>query len=160
MIRHFIRSHHFRRFAFRQGGRRLVFWAGALAVGAAAILFAKGANGALWIFHYAYHLSPFLPLLRSPLALVAALTITRRFLPGAQGSGIPQTIAAIRRPELADSGLLSLRIALGKIMMTLLGLVGGASIGREGPTVQVGAAIMLALGRALRLPQRELVVRI
>ena len=156
MIRLFIRSHRFRRFAFRQWGRRLVFWLGALGVGAAAILFAKGADAAFRIFQRVNAISPLLSLLLSPLALVAELTITRRFLPGAQGSGIPQTIAAIRRPELAESGLLSLRIAFGKIPLTILGLLGGASIGREGPTVQVGAAIMLALGRLLGLPQREL----
>ncbi len=136
--------------------RRLVFWAGAVVVGAAAILFAKGATEALRVFSYLYELSPFIPLALSPAALVAVLWVTRRFLPGAEGSGIPQTIAAIRRPELADGGMLSLRIAVGKMGMTLVGLLGGASIGREGPTVQVGAAIMLALGRLLRLPKREL----
>ena len=35
--------------------------------------------------------------------------------------------------------LLSLRLTVGKILLTLIGLLGGASIGREGPTVQVGA---------------------
>jgi H+/Cl- antiporter ClcA len=40
--------------------------------------------------------------------------------------------------------------------MTLLGLACGASIGREGPTVQVGASIMHALGNLLRLPRPEL----
>jgi len=52
--------------------------------------------------------------------------------------------------------VLSLRIAGGKILLTLLGLLSGASIGREGPTVQVGAATMHALGRALRLPRDDL----
>ena len=52
--------------------------------------------------------------------------------------------------------MLSARIAVGKILLTLLGLASGASIGREGPTVQVGASIMYALGRLLRLPRLEL----
>ena len=42
---------------------------------------------------------------------------------------------------------MSLRVAVGKILIMSLGLLTGASIGREGPTVQVGAAIMFALGR-------------
>jgi H+/Cl- antiporter ClcA len=41
----------------------------------------------------------------------------------------------------------SIRIAIGKILLTLFGLLCGASIGREGPTVQVGASIMFAIGR-------------
>ena len=52
--------------------------------------------------------------------------------------------------------VLSLRIAAGKIALTLLGLACGASIGREGPTVQVGAAIMYTLGRLSRLPRIDL----
>ena len=52
--------------------------------------------------------------------------------------------------------VLSLRIAVGKVLLTLLGLACGASIGREGPTVQVGSSIMHALGKLLRLPRLEL----
>jgi H+/Cl- antiporter ClcA len=51
--------------------------------------------------------------------------------------------------------VLSLRVAVGKVLLTLLGLASGASVGREGPTVQVGASIMQALGQALRLPRVE-----
>ena len=49
---------------------------------------------------------------------------------------------AWRRERLA-----SLRVAVGKVVILLLGLLCGASIGREGPTVQVGASIMFAIGR-------------
>jgi H+/Cl- antiporter ClcA len=48
---------------------------------------------------------------------------------------------------VARDRLVSIRIAVGKVLLTLLGLVCGASAGREGPTVQVGASIMFALGR-------------
>ena len=43
--------------------------------------------------------------------------------------------------------LVSPKVAAGKILLLLLGLACGASSGREGPTVQVGAAVMFALGR-------------
>ena len=47
----------------------------------------------------------------------------------------------------ARERLVSLRLAAGKMVLLLLGLLCGASIGREGPTVQVGASIMFAIGR-------------
>jgi len=47
----------------------------------------------------------------------------------------------------ARERLVSLRIAAGKMALLLLGLLCGASIGREGPTVQVGRSIMFAIGR-------------
>jgi H+/Cl- antiporter ClcA len=49
--------------------------------------------------------------------------------------------------QRARSRLVSIRIAIGKVLVTSLGLLCGASIGREGPTVQVGASIMFAIGR-------------
>lgn len=54
------------------------------------------------------------------------------------------------RCERARGRVLTLRFAFGKILLTLVGLSCGASIGREGPTVQVGAAIMHSLGRLVR----------
>ena len=91
---------------------------------------------------------PWVPFLVSPAGLVLSLWLTRRFFPGAQGSGIPQVIAALSpRSGGSPSRLLSVRIAIGKILLTTLGLFAGASIGREGPTVHVGASFTAAAGR-------------
>jgi H+/Cl- antiporter ClcA len=88
---------------------------------------------------------PLLPFLLMPAAFALLSWICRRVFPGAQGSGIPQTIAAMEGPlPLQPHPLLSLRIMAGKILLTLGGLAAGASIGREGPTVQIGASIMHA----------------
>jgi H+/Cl- antiporter ClcA len=48
---------------------------------------------------------------------------------------------------VARERLVSLKIAVGKTILLLIGLLCGASIGRKGPTVQVGASIMFAVGR-------------
>jgi len=62
-----------------------------------------------------------------------------------------QTIAALSLPtEEARHRVLSVKIAIGKILLTLIALACGASVGREGPTVQVGASIMHALRRFAR----------
>jgi H+/Cl- antiporter ClcA len=127
--------------------KRIVFWSGALAVGLAAVLFAQGSEQAYRGFLYLVSISPWLPFLITPLGFVAIAYVTRRFFAGSQGSGIPQTIAALQiKDAAARHKLLSLRIAIGKIFLTLLGLLCGASVGREGPTVQVGASLLHALG--------------
>jgi H+/Cl- antiporter ClcA len=135
--------------------RRLLFWGGALCVSAAAILFAVGAEHANNLHHRLVELSPYLPLLVAPLGLAAIAWATGRFFQGAQGSGIPQTIAALENESVRDR-VLSLRIAFGKILLSLAGMLCGASIGREGPTVQIGAAIMHGMGKLMHYSRRQM----
>lgn len=87
---------------------------------------------------------PWLALAWTPLVTVLVLWWTRRFAPGAQGSGIPQVVAALddNLPEAQRTKLVSVGLSLHKIGLVSAGLLGGLSIGREGPTVQVGAGIM------------------
>ena len=137
--------------------RRVVFWVGAIVVAAVAVAFAQAANWAGNLFLHVTAGRPWLPFVIAPAGLTLSVLLTRFVFPGAQGSGIPQTIAALHMHDQAMvSRVLSLRIAMGKVLLTLLGLASGASIGREGPTVQVGASIMHALGKLLRLPRPEL----
>lgn len=140
----------------RLWARRIAFWLGAVMVALVAIAFAHLADGAQTLFEAATTGRSWPVLIIAPLGLAVSVHLTRTVFPGAQGSGIPQVMAAL---EMTDSRLirkvLGLRIALGKILLTLLGLASGASIGREGPTVQVGASIMQALGQVLHLPRAE-----
>lgn len=136
--------------------RRILLWAGAVSVGVAAIAFAISAEFANDLHQRMVTLSPLLPFIIGPAGLALVVWVTRRFLPGSQGSGIPQTIAAlgVSDEKLRDS-LLSPKVAAGKFILTLVGLVSGASVGREGPTVQIGASIMHALGRLTRFSRIE-----
>ncbi|WP_374730648.1 chloride channel protein [Aliirhizobium terrae] len=130
---------------------RIVFWIGALMIGVVSVGFAWAADAAHGLFTAMTEAGPhtfLIPLVLTPagFALCAWLAIT--VFPNAQGSGIPQAIAARHlRHEEDRKLLLSLKIAVGKIVLTVVGLFCGASIGREGPTVQVGASIMLAAAR-------------
>ncbi len=138
--------------------RRLVFLGGAISVGLVAILFAVACEWANGVFHKLLAVSPYLPLLLTPLGLVLIVFLTRKYFPGSQGSGIPQTIASLdpRESSKIREQVLSLRVTVGKIMLTVLGLMFGTSVGREGPTVQIGASIMHSLGKLARFPQHDL----
>ena len=94
----------------------------------------------------------YLPLVLTPLTFLLVSVLTRRFAREARGSGIPQVMAASRQPmgRIARA-LLSLRAALAKIVLTVVALLGGASVGREGPTVQLAGAIMVQVHRLFRL---------
>jgi len=70
-----------------------------------------------------------------------------RYFPNARGSGVPQTKAAL----FAREGRITLRTVLGKFFCTSATLASGIPLGREGPSVQVGAGIASVLGRLLGL---------
>lgn len=142
----------------RRWQRRAIFIAGGLAVGLAAVGLAVASDQMQALFHQVVARWPYLPLALTPLGFGVAVFLTRLF-PNTQGSGIPQAIAA-RGLERDDerSRLVGLRVAVGKVFLTLLGLVLGASTGREGPTVQVGASIMFLIGRMTRRHQPGLIL--
>jgi CIC family chloride channel protein len=70
-----------------------------------------------------------------------------KYFPDARGSGVPQTKAAL----YARGGRISLGTVLGKFFCTSATLASGIPLGREGPSVQVGAGLSSLLGRALGL---------
>ncbi|MCY7393382.1 MAG: chloride channel protein, partial [Leptolyngbyaceae cyanobacterium CAN_BIN12] len=82
--------------------------------------------------------------------------LIERLAPEAAGSGIPQVKAALAYVPIA----LNLRVAIVKLISTLLTLSSGLVLGRQGPTVQIGAALAAQLSRwAPRSPdhQRQLI---
>jgi H+/Cl- antiporter ClcA len=95
------------------------------------------------------------PLLWTPACAAAIVWCTRRWAPAAAGSGIPQVIAALD-PALPSSDIgkfASLRISAAKLILTSWGLLAGLSLGREGPSVQIAAGLMVQ-ARAL-MPRRS-----
>ena len=79
-------------------------------------------------------------------ALISGFLIWRYF-PAARGSGIPQTKAAL----FARRGFIDLKTVIGKFSCSTLSLASGMALGREGPSVQVGAGIASVIGRTLGL---------
>jgi len=135
-------------FAWRRWSRRGTFLIGGLAVGAVAVIMAWMADHAQALFSQAHQAHPYAALAATPLGFGFSVWLARKYFPNSQGSGIPQVIAAFPMSNHATrEKLVSMRVAVGKIIVMCVGMLFGASTGREGPTVQVGAAIMHAIGR-------------
>ncbi len=73
-------------------------------------------------------------------------------VPNARGSGIPQVKAVFALRE----GRLRFRDAAGKFIVGSLQIGSGASLGREGPTVQICAGIASLLGRLAGVSPKSL----
>jgi len=91
------------------------------------------------------------PLIWTPACTAIIVWLTRRYAAGAAGSGIPQVMAALD-PSVDGTNrsiFVSLKLSIAKIALTASGLLAGLSLGREGPSVQIAAGIMLSARRWL-----------
>jgi H+/Cl- antiporter ClcA len=127
---------------------RLVLWGAGVTVGAAAVAFAWLADWAHTLLRRLLDHSLWWPWLLAPLGFPLIAWLTRRFFRGAEGSGIPQTIFALK-PDAGAQGeaLLRPHVAVGRALLAIAALLCGGSIGREGPTVHVGAVIANSFAR-------------
>lgn len=81
----------------------------------------------------------------SPAVFIGSLLLVQKWAPLSSGSGIPQVMVAAEltanettNPFLRN--LLSLKTALIKVVSSLLGVLGGGAIGREGPSLHISSA--------------------
>jgi CIC family chloride channel protein len=118
-----------------------------IVAGLSAVLFSVAIDQ---VSHRLFGLSP--SLLRlfviPPLVSLGTGVLLSRVFPDVRGSGVPQTEAAY---HLAG-GVIPGRVPLGKFVTGVLCIGSGHSMGREGPSVQIGAGIASVAGRWLRLP--------
>jgi len=135
-------------FAPHQWKRRIALWSGAILVALAAILFAKASTWAYQLFLGILAYGSWIPLILTPLVFGLLSWATAGRFRATRGSGIPQAIATLHvEDERFRSNMLALPIAAGKMLLTLIALAVGASIGREGPTVHVGAGLFYTFAR-------------
>jgi len=75
-----------------------------------------------------------------------------RYFPFARGSGIPQTKFAL----FINDGVITFRTVLGKFFCCSASLASGIALGREGPSVHVGAGLASVISRRLGLNKERI----
>lgn len=122
------------------------YWISAFVVGIVAVIYSKLVVQAESFSNHLLEHAPEYFLVSGPLFFLLSWAMVYFIAPQAKGSGIPQVMAAVESLEknsddLPVEKLLGIKIALVKIGSSILCLMGGGAIGREGPTIQISASI-------------------
>lgn len=127
--------------------QQFVFCLASLVIGLTIVGMTQLSEWAALMYRHLGRHDPRLYFVLSPLGLGLTAWLTVRFFPGSERSGIPQI-----KKTLLDSNethvrgrFISLRILLGKLLLSIAGLLSGASVGFGGPAVHVGACVMHSL---------------
>jgi H+/Cl- antiporter ClcA len=137
---------------------------GAVLVAMAIFLFSAGANWGTDVSSRIFEHYPLAFLVIMPVGFGLLRYLTVKYAPFAAGSGIPQTMAVLRMRDVRGQlkGILSPVQALLKGIFVCLALACGATVGREGPSIQIGAAIMsywaFRIVRRVRVSSKTIVI--
>lgn len=91
-------------------------------------------------------------LLAPALAGLGVALLVRWLFPGAVGSGVNQTKAAL----YIYNGYISFRTVIGKFVTSAIAIGSGHSLGPEDPSLQIGAGVASMVARRLRLSRQSL----
>lgn len=121
------------------------FWIGSVITGFFAVMYAKIFAWGENLLHFILDWHDWMIFVIAPIGFVLSWWLVKEFAPNAKGSGIPQVMAAV---ELANPkehrkirSLLSIKIIVFKIISSVVLVIGGGAVGREGPTIQIAGSI-------------------
>ncbi len=121
------------------------YWIASVITGLVAVGYARLFAWAETLSLAIAHKSGWLLFIISPVCFVTSWWLVKQFSKNARGSGIPQVMAAM---ELATPKhtrhidlFLSLKTIVIKILSSIVMVLGGGAIGREGPTIQIAGSI-------------------
>lgn len=121
------------------------FWIGSVITGFFAVLYAQIFAWGENLMNFIFDWHAWIIFIIAPMGFVLSWWLVKEFAPNAKGSGIPQVMAAV---ELANPkehrkirSLLSLKIIIFKIISSVVLVIGGGAVGREGPTIQIAGSV-------------------
>ena len=121
------------------------FWIASLLTGLTAVAYSRLFSFSENLLRELLHWHRWVIFILTPVCFYLAWYVVQLFAPNAKGSGIPQVMAAIDLSTPRDNykigKLLSFRIIITKIVSSLLMILGGGAIGREGPTIQIAGSV-------------------
>lgn len=106
-----------------------------------------------------YHFNPYIMFAFSPIIFVVTSYILKKHFPYSDGSGLPQGYAIDIFDQERIDNTYSIRAMLGKILLTFMSILGGASLGKEGPTIQICASLYASI-KNIDEKRRRLLIKI
>ncbi|MEJ5049117.1 chloride channel protein [Chryseobacterium culicis] len=121
------------------------FWIGSVITGFFAVMYAQVFAWGEHLMNFIFDWHAWMIFIIAPVGFVLSWWLVKEFAPNAKGSGIPQVMAAV---ELANPkehrkirNLLSIKIIFFKILSSVILVIGGGAVGREGPTIQIAGSV-------------------
>ncbi|MBO9690898.1 chloride channel protein [Chryseobacterium sp.] len=121
------------------------FWIGSVITGFFAVMYAQIFAWGEHLMNFIFDWHAWMIFIIAPTGFVLSWWLVKEFAPNAKGSGIPQVMAAV---ELANPkehrkirNLLSIKIIFFKILSSVILVIGGGAVGREGPTIQIAGSV-------------------
>lgn len=141
--------------------KAIPYWIAGIAVGLIAFFYSATFSKSIDLVQHLLATHPYALLLIGPCAFVAATWLVVRFAPYAGGASVSH-VQSVLDLELDNSKaaieeVLGVRVGLVVLASSLLAVLGGGGLGREGPMVHVGACLFYAIGRMSNViwPARE-----
>ena len=86
-----------------------------------------------------------------PFAFVASILLVQRFAPNAKGHGTEKVIEAVHK----KSGRIEPKVIPVKVLATIITIAAGGSVGKEGPSAQIGSGLASLLADFLKLDDHD-----
>ena len=129
------------------------FWVASFLTGIAAVMYAKLFEWGEAILHLILKWNAWAIFIIAPVGFVLSWWLVKTYSPYAKGSGIPQVMAAVDLANPRDRHklkyLLSYKIIVLKVISSIVLVIGGGAIGREGPTIQIAGSIFRFVNQLL-----------
>lgn len=128
-------------------------------VGLASAGFTYAVDFATKMCHQIYNTSGLLMYVYTPVIFVVTVWLLKKYFPYADGSGLPQGYAVDIFDNQTIKNIYSIRSAVGKVILTFMSIISGASLGKEGPTIQICSSLFAQM-RGIDDEKRRLLIKL